>query len=295
MPETRERPDATASARVIVRRRREPNPRHRLVAAFDALDALPALGSARERLLAELDASDPDPAAIVGAVESDLALTIRLMREANRTGRVYSLVEAVRVLWPATIRDLAATTPTLELLGHRSSRARVAERMRLHAITTRRVADRLAEVTSYKHRDRVVVTALLHDIGKLVLADAYPAYPDLIPRDARTPEERLHHERRELVIDHALIGGALARRWGLPESIAGAIERHHATDARGDAAYVRLADMIAHVLHGDRISLAPLRRTAAAVGLGSPSATRGRARRALTARLGGPRECDACH
>jgi DNA-binding CsgD family transcriptional regulator len=61
-----------------------------------------------------------------------------------------------------------------------------------------------------------------------------------------TPEDRLRHERRELGIDHALVGAVLARRWALPPGIAAAIERHHAPDATGLAAVIKLADLIVH-------------------------------------------------
>ena len=40
----------------------------------------------------------------------------------------------------------------------------------------------------------------------------------------------MHRERRELGVDHALVGGVLARRWGLPNRLASAIERHHSDD-----------------------------------------------------------------
>src|SRR3712207_8068246 len=43
------------------------------------------------------------------------------------------------------------------------------ERFRLHGVATQRAADRLATETGYDNRDRLMVTALLHDIGKLVL------------------------------------------------------------------------------------------------------------------------------
>ena len=82
---------------------------------------------------------------------------------------------------------------------------------------------------------------------------AYPGYPGQIHGEARTPEERVHRERRELGVDHALVGGVLARRWGLPNRLATAIERHHADDAEGEAAIVRLADMLAHYGHGQAV------------------------------------------
>ena len=145
----------------------------------------------------------------------------------------------------------------------------------------------------YKHRDRLMVSALLHDIGKLVLAGAYPGYPDDVCGDARTPEERVARERRELVVDHALVGGALARRWGLPDAIATAIERHHSEDARGDAAFVRLADLLAHFAQGERVAPASLVRMATAAGLGTKEL------RAVMCDLpypdaDGPRAVDAC-
>ncbi len=107
-----------------------------------------------------------------------------------------------------------------------------------------------------------MVTALLHDIGKLVLMHAYPGYPAQVHGDARTPEERIHRERRELGVDHALVGGVLARRWGLPKS-----RRlgHRAPPRRrrdGEAAFVRLADMLAHYAQGGPVSPTELLKTA---------------------------------
>ena len=120
----------------------------------------------------------------------------------------------------------------------------------------------------YENRDRLTVTSLMHDVGKLVLLHAYPGYPAQVHRGARTPEERIHQERRELGVDHALVGGVLARRWGLPATIAATIERHHNPEAEGEAAFVRLADMLAHYEQGSPVSPAEMLRTARAIGLG---------------------------
>ena len=97
---------------------------------------------------------------------------------------------------------------------------------------------------------------------------AYPGYPRQVHGPARTPEERLHYERRELGVDHALVGGVLTRRWNLPKSIASAIERHHSEDATGEAAFVRLADMLAHYSQGSPVSSTELLRAARTVGFG---------------------------
>ena len=84
---------------------------------------------------------------------------------------------------------------------------------------------------------------------------------------ANTPEQRIREERDQLGIDHALVGGVLARRWNVPQQIAVAIERHHADDAEGLAAMVALADMVAHYSQGEAVSPEQLRAAAQRCGL----------------------------
>ena len=67
------------------------------------------------------------------------------------------------------------------------------------------------------------------------------------------------------------VGGVLARRWNLPNAVASAIERHHADDAQGDAAFVRLADMLAHYSQGSPVSSTELLRAARNVGEQTPT------------------------
>jgi putative nucleotidyltransferase with HDIG domain len=111
-------------------------------------------------------------------------------------------------------------------------------------VATQQAAVRVARHLDAEDRDAVIVAALLHDVGKLVLADANPDYPAAILRGARTPEDRVRAEQHHLGLDHATVGGVLIRRWGLPDRIATAVERHHAATESGDAAYIRLADLL---------------------------------------------------
>ena len=245
----------------------------RLTSAFEALELFPALAESRNRVLSLIAEERPSTGDVVQAIESDVALVIAVMRLANRVetprrGPVESIVGAVEVLSPEAVQQLAANAETFEFFERGKTWDAAPERFRLHAVAVQRAADRLAVEASYAHRDRLLVTALLHDIGKLVLMHAYPGYPKQVHGPARTPEERLHHERRELGVDHALVGGVLARRWNLPRAVASAIERHHADDAEGDAAFVRLADMLAHYSLGSPVSSQELLRAARAVGFG---------------------------
>jgi len=244
----------------------------RLTLAFEALEAFPALAESRNRLLSVIAKDNVATADVVSAVESDVALIIAVLRLANRTqgsaGKVDTAVGAVELLSPQTVHAVANRVRTFDFFERASVWDAAPERFRLHALATQHAADRLAAEVGYENRDRLTVTSLLHDVGKLVLLHAYPGYPSQVHKGARTPEERVHSERRELGVDHALVGGVLVRRWGLPSSLAGPIERHHNPDAEGEAAFIRLADMLAHYEQGGRVSPSELLHTARAVGLG---------------------------
>jgi putative nucleotidyltransferase with HDIG domain len=230
----------------------------RLTAAFEALESFPVLSESRNRVM-RLVRDSPDAVGdVVAAVESDVALVTTVLRMANRVpgktrGKVASIPLAVQTLTPEGVERLASAANVFDFFERIPGWDAQPERFRIHAVATQSAAERVARELDFPDRDELLTSALLHDIGKLVLVHAYSAYPHQVHGTARTPEERVHAERRELGVDHALVGGVLARRWGLPSSLAGAIERHHAEDATGQAAIVRMADMLAHYGHGSPV------------------------------------------
>jgi putative nucleotidyltransferase with HDIG domain len=247
-----------ASAESVVGRHNEGHGR-RLTAAFQALEAFPALAESRNRVLRVVREDQTSVGEVVAAVESDVALVITVLRIANRTaqrkkGKIATIPDAVDILSPEGVETLAARSATFDFFERTPGWDVMPERFRLHAVATQAAADRLAREMEFEDRDELLCSALLHDVGKLVLAHAYPGYPSQVHGSARTPEERIHRERLELGVDHALVGGVLARRWALPNRLARAIERHHAENAEDEAALVRLADMLAHYGHAQPVN-----------------------------------------
>jgi HD-like signal output (HDOD) protein/DNA-binding CsgD family transcriptional regulator len=244
----------------------------RLTAAFEALEAFPMLLATRNRVVSLFEEGEPATADLIAAVEGDLALTIHVMRLANRgegngRGSIDSVVQAVDALSSGTVLALAQRARTYDFFERTAVWQNIPERVRLHGTATQRAVERIAVQLDHEARDRLMVTAMLHDLGKLVLVHAYPGYPTQVHGDARTPEERLQRERRELGVDHAVVGGVVARRWGFPSIIAQVIESHHASDAEGEAGIIRLGDMLAHYLLGSHVTPAELLAAARAIDL----------------------------
>jgi putative nucleotidyltransferase with HDIG domain len=246
--------------------------RHALPRAFERMESLPALTESRDRLLALLRTPEPSASAIVEAVEADMALVVAVLRMANRSrpggGGIAGVRDAVDALTPTGVEQLVSQIATADFFQRRGGAWPLPpEPFRAHATAVQRAADRLAREVNHRDIDGLLVAASLHDIGQLVLAHAHPAYPEKVHGDALTPDERVRAERRALGVDHALVGGVLLRRWGLPPRLARAVERHHSDDGEPEPALLRLADMLAHYTHGRPIDPQRLLESSRRVGL----------------------------
>ena len=243
---------------------------HRLAAAFDKVSALPALEESRRRLLSATTGAAASGDEVASTIESDAGLAIQVMRAANNGGgphgRTRGIREAVDVLTVDRIRSIAEGVETYDPFERPSSLSEKHERFRRHAVATRYAADRIAELARLPDRDELAAAALLHDVGRLVLAELHSAFSDAGERGA-TPDERIRRERRELGIDHALVGAVLVRRWALSPNVAASIERHHSPKATGHAAAIRLADLVVHYASGDPASPDSIVEAAGQLGL----------------------------
>jgi len=261
-----------AEAHDVSTRGARPAPGSRLADAFEAVERFPVLLESRERVMQAATAETSRIGELIEAVEADVALTIAVLRFANRSGvaagGVATVPEAIHVLKPSGVLAIAGTAPVFDFFESNGGWELKPEQFRIHALATQRAADQIGRAVGWAERDELAVATLLHDVGRLVISRLHPGYkPYFDP--SRTPEQRLRDERDQLGIDHALVGGVLARRWNVPQSIAVAIERHHSEDADGLAAMVAAADMVAHYTHGEAVSRERLSRAAERCGLGA--------------------------
>lgn len=230
----------------------------RLAASFDAISNLPALDESCVRLAALTGGPAPSSGQIAEVVEADAGLAIAVLQAANNgngpRGRTAGVPAAVDELSPERIAAIAERMKTYDLLGVSGSGSERFERFRRHAAACRSAADHVAQVARITERDELAVAALMHDVGRLVLGDLHGREFGVGPSSEESPEDRVRRERRQLGVDHALVGAVLIRRWGVPDRVAVAVERHHARDADGLAAAVQLADLVVHHASGHRVS-----------------------------------------
>src|SRR5712691_252426 len=211
----RRRPDGadpmTVATAARKRRDRAPSRPHGIPAAFKQLEEVPAVTESRQRLLRALRSQSPCHDAAIRAIESDIRLTVATLRRANSVDSGYrrgvaTIPRAFDVLTPAGVETLARKIKVIDFFELLPGWEISPETLRRHSVATQRVADHLAANESVQMRDELRVSALLHDVGKLLLGVAFPGYPHATHGDARTSEEQLRAERATLRLDHAAVG-----------------------------------------------------------------------------------------
>jgi putative nucleotidyltransferase with HDIG domain len=243
----------------------------RLPQAIAELDVIPVFGPACEPALAAALGVGVGPE-LISAIEGDIGLTIAVLALAGRDRgtAATSVSDAVASIGAPAIATAIAQLPRVTFPWQTGFEALLLQ-SRVHAQAVARAIDRLAQLVRPFDRDELVAAALVHDVGKLLLAKIWPGFGALTAL-RHTPEELLAHERRSLGYDHATLGAMLVQRWDLHEGIMTAVSRHHSAQ-RADAAatLVRLADMVVHHAHGAAVDRELMLRLAAACELSASS------------------------
>ncbi len=119
-----------------------------------------------------------------------------------------------------------------------------------HSMACGLASKAIAKKCNILHAERLLIAGTLHDIGSLIIYSKMPskAAEALIAADG--DEEVLCAVEQEIFgFTHAKVGAEIIRSWGLPESIAAAVEHHHDPEAGNNAclepSIVHLANIIA--------------------------------------------------
>ena len=98
----------------------------RLATAFDAASRLPALAESRRRLLRASEREGASPGELAEAIESDVALTIAVMRAAGEppsaNGRTGGVRQAIEALSAPGVREVVASIDTYDPFDSPSAR-----------------------------------------------------------------------------------------------------------------------------------------------------------------------------
>jgi putative nucleotidyltransferase with HDIG domain len=222
-------------------------------------DFLPPAFELIPRLLVLLDDPEVNSETLADIIHADAGLTTDVLRAANAPAfaggaRIESLPQAIVRLGLREIYRLITaiiTSPNvLNLDAFGFQRADFWQ----HSIACGTAARILARNVPSQDPEVAYTAGLLHDIGKLVMAQVAKAdYLALIDSCKETNQPHFRAEDHAYQTDHAHIGSLLLKRWRFPEELTGAIRFHHdlphaPENARQLAALIYAGNIIAYRL-----------------------------------------------
>ncbi|MEH6473321.1 MAG: HDOD domain-containing protein [Halopseudomonas sp.] len=198
------------------------------------LHDLPAFPVIVTRLLELTQNQNGSIGDLVRVVETDPAITARLLRIANSTyysfqRQVSTVRESIILLGFNEVRRLALNLTIHKKLVNRG-RGKTFDQLLFwrHSLAVAIIAKKLAEETKLVDPEEAYVAGLLHDIGKSLLEHhGKISYSEFLEYIDEQPGVVLEEEQRIIGESHDTIGALYARHSALPETLVNAILFHH--------------------------------------------------------------------
>lgn len=165
----------------------------------------------------------------------DPALTAKLLQLSNSaffgfSRKVFSVTEAVQLLGVGIIQALALAVPLFSAFDRKKCPQFSIDQVWEHSAETAAISRKISarHLSNSFHAEQAFAAGILHDVGKLILADKMPdKYAEIITRAKEASLSITEVERQQLGTSHAEVGGYLLALWGLPVPLVEAVTSHH--------------------------------------------------------------------
>jgi HD-like signal output (HDOD) protein/signal transduction histidine kinase len=203
-----------------------------MVKQLDDVKILPTLPHILLRLMEVCDRDDAQFSDVASLVEKDPSLSAKVLGLVNSPlyglpNRVSTVSHAVKLLGMDTVKNIAICASVHEVF----SRGRSARSLNLagfwsHSLTVAVLSRKLAQEVDYPSPEEAFLSGLLHNIGRLILAEIYPEEYSLLLAYEEYGNG-LEEKEEALGMTHMEAGAYLISHWNLPSLIADAVRYHH--------------------------------------------------------------------
>ncbi len=224
---------------------------------LEGVEKLPPAPKLLPQLMHALSDIDCDMSAVVDMITFDPGLTARLLQMCNSAyfglpRRVASVSEAVARLGFHEVYHVVAIMSGEKFLRPSNASGIDIERMWKHAVITA-FAARFVARGIRADPDMLFTAGLLHDIGKVPMAEALKGeYTELITDISLNGRALVALENASFELNHAEVAGRLLDQWKFAPEFIASVRFHHDSAAAGDhakfAACVEVADALAHTV-----------------------------------------------
>jgi putative nucleotidyltransferase with HDIG domain len=218
-----------------------------------AVDGMPAFPKSVQRVLELTRDVNSTPKDLVEVIDKDPVLTVKILKVVNSAyyslpKQITSVGHAVVFLGFNTIKNLALSIAAIGMLPKSNEAGFDGQQYLLHSLATAAIAKQLALKVDDADPMDCFIAGLLHDFGKVVLAQFMPHEFRAALQGSQEHGISLHLALRSVLgVDHAVVGAMLAEKWRFAPHLVETI-RHQYGPELSDS------DMIACVFGANQIS-----------------------------------------
>lgn len=218
-----------------------------------AVDGMPAFPKSVQRVLELTRDVNSTPKDLVEVIDKDPVLTVKILKVVNSAyyslpKQITSVGHSVVYLGFNTIKNLALSIAAIGMLPNTNEAGFDGQQYLLHSLATAAIAKQLALKVDDADPMDCFIAGLLHDFGKVVLAQ-------FMPKEFRAALDRsqqqgtsLHLALRDIMeVDHAVVGAMLVEKWRFAPKLVETI-RHQYGPELADS------DMITCVFAANQVS-----------------------------------------
>jgi putative nucleotidyltransferase with HDIG domain len=204
------------------------------------IDSLPSVPSLYLELVEELKSEDASIDKIGDIISKDMGLMVKILKLVNSSyfglrQQISNPIKAVSLLGIDLIKAIVLTAGTLDKFQHLKFPGFSIELMWEHAMQSAAFAKIIAQDAELKRKDveTAFMAALLHDIGKLLIAAHMPTrFTEILAQVEQQKGTMRDAEMGILGTSHGAVGAYLLGLWGLPDQIIHAAAFHHEPDRK---------------------------------------------------------------
>lgn len=218
-----------------------------------AVDGMPAFPKSVQRVLELTRDVNSTPKDLVEVIDKDPVLTVKILKVVNSAyyslpKQITSVGHSVVYLGFNTIKNLSLSIAAIGMLPKTNEAGFDGQQYLLHSLATAAIAKQLAQKVDDADPMDCFIAGLLHDFGKVVLAQFMPAEFRTALDVSKQQGTSLHLALRQVIeVDHAVVGAMLVEKWRFAPKLVETI-RHQYGPELADS------DMIACVFGANQIS-----------------------------------------
>ncbi len=179
---------------------------------------------------------DPDTSikTVCDTIEKDQAITLKILKLVNSAfygfkSKISDLRNAVVLLGYNVVRNAIVS---ISVINSFPKRVKLMDfdisQFWKHSLAVAVTSMNIAQLSKKESPDNCFVGGLLHDVGKVILAQYFPKLFENVWSTLQNEHLTFYQaEKKKLPIDHAVIGAHLATKWQLPAGLIEAIRWHH--------------------------------------------------------------------